>query len=197
MRTFLGNLTRQHRHVLIPYHLPAHKPREDAPERFMTFLWNHKKNITGAGRRWEPTACSCDQLLRLHPQLQHQDGHISTGLELFKFPHRLQHLTQCGAANAVFPTKKELCTSTVKSSAVGCDIISSPRTNASSTSSWTSCNSNGNNTPQHYDISHGCGNETSNRSSPSSPTTTSSTTKRTQKTLKKGKERKRKEKKKL
>ena len=107
MRTFLGNLTRQYRHVPIPYHLPTHKPREDAPERLMAFLWNHNKNITGAGRQWQPTACNCDQLLRLHPQLQHKDGPIATGLELFKFPRRLQHLTQCGASNAVFPTKKE------------------------------------------------------------------------------------------
>ena len=45
MRTFLGNLTRQYRYVLIPYHLPAHKPCEDAPERLMAFLWNHKRTL--------------------------------------------------------------------------------------------------------------------------------------------------------
>ena len=136
MRTFLGNHTRQHRHVLIPYQLPTHKPREDAPERLMAFLWSHKKNTTGAGRRWQPTVCACDRLLRLHPQLQHRSSSsFHTVYNSTTTLHNVEPPTPS------FRPRRSSCTSTAKSSAVGCDIISSPRASTSSTPSWTSYNS--------------------------------------------------------
>ena len=61
LQKFLANLTRRHRHVLVPYHLPTRTAHEMSHPRLSKALWNHKRKVTDLGRQQK---CQCQQFAK-------------------------------------------------------------------------------------------------------------------------------------
>ena len=68
VQNFLANLIRQHRHVLVPYHLPTKTVQEMPHQALSKALWNHKRTITDLGRDWKVQTCQCQEFAKSIPE---------------------------------------------------------------------------------------------------------------------------------
>ena len=66
VQKFLADLIRQHRHVLVPYHLPTKTVQEMPRQTLSKALWNHKRTIADLGR----DSCQCQEFAKKHPRVQ-------------------------------------------------------------------------------------------------------------------------------
>ena len=111
VQKWVSKLIRQHRHVLIHYHLPT-KTIQELPHPALKVLWNHMCKVTVQGRHWQPEPCKCHEFLLEHPRAEQHEGHVATGLETFDFCKGQSNLgaafTNIGACNAFFPSKQRL-----------------------------------------------------------------------------------------
>eukprot|EP00439_Symbiodinium_sp_Y106_P062819 s1604_g9.t1 len=104
VQNFLANLIRQHRHVLVPYHLPT----KTVHQALSKALWNHKRTITDLGRDWKVQTCQRQEFAKKHPRVQLHQGHVATGLETLNLPKSHDIFNNVGAGNAFFPSKHKL-----------------------------------------------------------------------------------------
>ncbi|CAE7666338.1 unnamed protein product [Symbiodinium sp. CCMP2592] len=108
LEKYLVRLSRTHRHVLIPYHLPTKTVQEATHPSLERALWNHKRKVTDMGRHWKPTECQCAQFIKQHPRAQVHEGHVVTGLETLQLHSTNQIFQNIGAGNAFYSSKKRI-----------------------------------------------------------------------------------------
>ncbi|CAE7207108.1 unnamed protein product, partial [Symbiodinium sp. KB8] len=112
VQKWVSKLIRQHRQVLIPYHLPTKTIQELPHPALYKVLWNHMRKVTAQGRHWEPEPCKCHEFLLEHPRAEQHEGHVATGLETLDFCKDQSNLgaafANVGACNAFFPSKQRL-----------------------------------------------------------------------------------------
>ncbi|CAE7776481.1 unnamed protein product [Symbiodinium necroappetens] len=112
VQKWVSKLIRQHRHVLIPYHLPTKTVQELPHPALNKVLWNHMCKVTAQGRHWEREPCKCHEFLLEHPRAEQHEGHVATGLEALDFCKGQSNLgaafANVGACNAFFPSKQRL-----------------------------------------------------------------------------------------
>ncbi|CAE7585122.1 unnamed protein product [Symbiodinium sp. CCMP2592] len=104
----LVRLSRTHRHVLIPYHLPTKTVQEATHPSLQQVLWNHNRKVTDMGRHWKPTECQCAKFIKQHPRAQVHEGHVVTGLETLQLPHTHQTFRSVSAGNAFYSSKQRI-----------------------------------------------------------------------------------------
>ncbi|OLP86627.1 hypothetical protein AK812_SmicGene32253 [Symbiodinium microadriaticum] len=112
VQKWVSKLIRQHRHVLIPYHLPTKTIQELPHPALNKVLWNHMHKVIAQGRYWEPEPCKCHEFLLEHPRAEQHEGHVATGLETLDFCKGQSNLgaafANVGACNAFFSSKQRL-----------------------------------------------------------------------------------------
>ena len=106
VQKFLANLIRQHRHVLVPYHLPTKTVQEMPHQALSKASWNHKRTVTDLGRDFQ--TCQCQEFAKKHPRVQLHQGHVVTGLETLNLPKSHDIFNNVGASNAFLPSKRRL-----------------------------------------------------------------------------------------
>ena len=108
VQKFLADLTRQRRHVLVPYRLPTKTVQEMPHQALSKASWNHKRTITDLGRDSKVQTCQCQEFAKKHPRVQLHQGHVVTGLETLSLPKSHDIFNNVGAGNAFFPSKRKL-----------------------------------------------------------------------------------------
>eukprot|EP00439_Symbiodinium_sp_Y106_P054574 s1990_g7.t1 len=107
VQKFLADLIRQHRHALVPYHLPTKTVQEMPHQALSKALWNHKRTITDLGRDWKVQTCQRQEFAKKHPRVQLHQGHVVTGLETLNLPKSHDVFNNVGAGNAKRKLKQE------------------------------------------------------------------------------------------
>ena len=98
MKRWIKRFLRTRKELAIPFHLP-----------YNPFAWEDYDLLQP-----KKLPCSCHNILKKHPELEHIDGHICGTLDQLRLPPDLQILRRINSYSTVFPTKDQYFTEVTK-----------------------------------------------------------------------------------
>ena len=99
-----------HKHILIPFHLPVLKVREQPHQSLKDFLHNFKDwDAWLQNNSSEHVPCPCHKYIHMLPEVCVTHGHVVSGIERFgALRQSFEKLGAGSASSAFFPAKHEL-----------------------------------------------------------------------------------------